>query len=111
MSPRCIKQVDASQTSKYRPIRILPAMCRLFNRILADGINYFLFQNRLISAAQCGFVKWLSMDVQLLHCTNLPVKSIDNKRFVDTVYYIDFAKALIRYIMQSFYIIGFRNMV
>ena len=71
-------------------------MCRLFDRSLADGINYFLYQNRLISATQCGFVKWLSMDVQLLHCTNLPVKSIYNKRFVDTVYYIDFAKALIR---------------
>ena len=54
MSPRCIKQVDASQASKYRPIRIMPAMCRLFDRILADGINYFLYQNRLISATQCA---------------------------------------------------------
>ena len=67
-------------------------MCRLFERILADGINYFLYQNRLISAAQYGFVKGRSMEVQLLHCTNLRVKAIDNKRFVDTVY-IDFGKA------------------
>ncbi len=59
---------------------------------LADGINYFLYQNSLISAAQYGFVKGRSTEVQLLHCTNLRVKAIDNKRFVDTVY-IDFAKA------------------
>ena len=71
---------------------ILPAMCRLFERILADDINYFLYQNRLISAAQYGFVKGRSTEVQLLHCTNLRVTAIDNKRFVDTVY-IDFAKA------------------
>ena len=69
-------------------------MCRLFERILADSINYFLYQNSLISAAQYGFVKGRSTEVQLglLHCTNLRVKAIDNKRFVDTVY-IDFAKA------------------
>ncbi len=55
-------------------------------------INYFLYQNRLISAAQYGFVKGRSTEVQLLHCTDLRIKAIDNKRFVDTVY-IDFAKA------------------
>ena len=64
----------------------------MFERILSDGINYFLYENRLISDAQYGFVKGRSTEVQLLHCTNSRVKAIDNKRFVDTVY-IDFAKA------------------
>ena len=67
-------------------------MCRLFERILSDGINYFLYENRLIYDAQYGFVKGRSTELQLLHCTNSRVKAIDNKRFVDTVY-IDFAKA------------------
>ena len=57
------KKGDASQASNYRPISILPAMCRLFERILPDGINYFLYQNRLISAAQYGFVKGRSTEV------------------------------------------------
>ena len=61
------KKGDASQASNYRPISILPTMCRLFERILADGINYFLYQNSLISAAQYGFVKGRSTEVQLLH--------------------------------------------
>ena len=67
-------------------------MCRLFERILSDGINYFLYENRLISDAQYGFVKGRPTEIQLLHCTNSRVKAIANKCFVDTVY-IDFAKA------------------
>ena len=51
------KKGDASQVSNYRPIRILPAMCRLFELILADDINFHLHHNRLISDAQYGFVK------------------------------------------------------
>ena len=38
------KKGDASLASNYRPISILPAMCRLFERILSDGINYFLYE-------------------------------------------------------------------
>ena len=64
------KKGDASQASNYRLISVLSAMCRLFERILADGINYFLYQNRLISAAQYGFMKGRSTEVQLLHCNN-----------------------------------------
>ena len=86
------KKGDASLASNYRPISILPAMCRLFERILSDGINYFMYENRLMSDAQYGFVKGRSTELQLLHCTNSRVKAIDYKRFVDTVY-IDFAKA------------------
>ena len=51
------KKGDASQVSNYRPISILPAMCRLFERILADDINFHLYHNRLITDAQYGFVK------------------------------------------------------
>ena len=48
--------------------------------------------NSVKYAAQYGCVKGRSTEVQLLHCTNLRVKAIDNKRFVDTVC-IDIAKA------------------
>ena len=51
------KKGDASQVSNYRPISILPAMCRLFERILTDDINFHLYHNRLITDAQYGFVK------------------------------------------------------
>ena len=65
------KKWDASQVSNYRPISILPAMCRLFERILADDINFHLHHNRLITDAQYGFVKakmWaISSDTHQLH--------------------------------------------
>ena len=75
------KKGDASLASNYRPISIRPAMCRLFERILSDGINYLLYENRLISDAQYGFVKGRSTELQLLHCTNSRVKAIILKWF------------------------------
>ena len=86
------KKGDASQASNYRPISILPAMCRLFERILADDINYHLHYNRLITDAQYGFVKGRSTELQLLHNSKMWTNAIDSNKFVDTVY-IDFAKA------------------
>ena len=48
---------DASQACNYRLNSILPAMCRLFERILADNINYHMYQNHIITDAQYSFVK------------------------------------------------------
>ena len=86
------KKGDASQVSNYRPISILPAMCRLFERILADDINVHLYHNRLITDAQYGFVKGRSTELQLLNCSKMWINAIDSNKFVDTVY-IDFSKA------------------
>ena len=86
------KKGDASQVSNYRPISILPAMCRLFERILADDINFHLHHNRLITDAQYGFVKGRSTELQLLNCSKMWINAIDSNKFVDTVY-IDFSKA------------------
>ena len=86
------KKGDASQVSNYRPISILPAMCCLFERILADDINFHLHHNRLITDAQYGFVKGRSTELQLLNCSKMWINAIDSNKFVDTVY-IDFSKA------------------
>ena len=84
------KKGDASQVSNYRPISILPAICRLFERILADDINFHLYHNRLITYAQYGFVKGRSTELQLLNCSKMWTNAIDCNKFVDTVY-IDFS--------------------
>ena len=86
------KKGDASQVSNYRPISILPAMCRLFERILADDINFNLYHNRLITDAQYGFVKGRSTELQLLTCSKMWINAIDSNKFIDTVY-IAFSKA------------------
>ena len=86
------KKGDASLASNYRPISITPAICRLFERILADNINYHMHAHNLITDSQYGFVKGRSTELQLLNCTNIWIKSMDQKLFTDTVY-IDLAKA------------------
>ena len=80
------KKGDASQVSNYRPISILPAMCRLFERILADDINFHLHHNRLITDAQYGFVKGRSTELQFINCSKMWINAIDSNKFVDTVY-------------------------
>ena len=86
------KKGDASIASNYRPISIIPAMCRLFERILVDNINHHMHSQNLFTDAQYGFVKGRSTEIQLLNCTEMWINSIDKKMFTDTVY-IDFAKA------------------
>ena len=82
------KKGDASLASNYRPISITPAICRLFERILADSINYHMHAHNLITDSQYGFVKGRSTELQLLNCTNIWIKSMDQKLFTDTVYII-----------------------
>ena len=69
-------------------------MCSLFERILVDEMNYYLYHNHLITDAQYGFVMERSTELQLLNCSSVWVKfnAIDAKCFVD-IAYIDFAKA------------------
>ena len=82
------------QAHNYRPISILPAMCKLFERILTDDIILYdhLSRNDLITSAQYGFIKGRSTDLQLLNCSCDWVNAIDTKCFADTVY-VDLAKA------------------
>ena len=86
------KKGDPSQAHNYRPISILPAMCKLFERILTEDIYDHLGRNHLITSAQYGFIKGRSTELQLLNCSCDWVNAIDAKLFADTVY-IDLAKA------------------
>ena len=81
----CIHTIDASLASNYRLISITPAICRLFERILADSINYHMHAHNLITDAQYGFGKGRSTELQLLKCTNIWIQSMDQKLFTDTV--------------------------
>ena len=63
ISHRCIKKV-----TRRRPVIIvLLVFCQLRAdclNVLSDGINYFLYENRLIYDAQYGFVKGRSIEVE-----------------------------------------------
>ena len=86
------KKGEPSQAHDYRPISIIPAMCKLFERILTEDIYDHLSRNHLITSAQYGFIRGRSTELQLLDCSCDWVNAIDTKCFADTVY-IDLAKA------------------
>ena len=67
-------------------------MCKLFERILTEGIYDHLRRNHHITSARYGFIKGRSTELQLLNCSCDWVNAIDAKCFADTVY-IDLAKA------------------
>ena len=67
------KKGDPSQAHNYRPISILPAMCKLFERILTEDIYDHLGRNHLITSAQYGFIKGRSTELQLLNCKTVVV--------------------------------------
>ena len=83
---------DPSRAHNYRPISILPAMCKLFERILTEGIYDHLRRNHHITSARYGFIKGRSTELQLINCSCDWFNAIDAKCFADTVY-IDLAKA------------------
>ena len=74
------KKGVASVASNYRPMTILSAMCRLFERILADNISDHLNMHKLVTDAQYCFLKGRSTELQLLNCTDPWIKSIDKRQ-------------------------------
>ena len=58
-------------------ISILPAMCKLFGRILTEDVYDHLSRNYLITSAQYGFIKGRSTELQLLNCSYDWVNAID----------------------------------
>ena len=86
------KKGDASQPANYRPISIIPAVCRLFERLPVDDKHDNLHNHQLMTDAQYGFVRRRFTEIQLLNCSDDWTKDVDCKRFAHIVY-IDFSKA------------------
>ena len=51
------KKGDPSQAHNYRPISILPAMCKLFERILTEDITIILVETILLQARNMDLSK------------------------------------------------------
>ncbi len=86
------KKGSSGIPGNYRPVSITSSVCRVFERILAEHLMYYLRKHRLISDEQFGFLKRRSTELQLLLCVDAWTKSLDDDLSTDTVY-IDLAKA------------------
>ncbi|GAU99945.1 hypothetical protein RvY_10876 [Ramazzottius varieornatus] len=68
--PTVWKKADAVPIPKkggsaFRPISLLPPLSKLFEKILADHLSNYLYQNTLLSDSQYGFRKQRSTEIQL----------------------------------------------
>lgn len=86
------KKNDPSALSDLRVISVLPAISKIFERILYDQVyNYFIL-NKLLPDSQCGFRKGYSTTTALAVVTNDLLEAFD-KGLVSVLVLLDFSKA------------------
>ena len=61
------KKGDESLVTNYRPISILPALSKVFERIMHDQLTIYFENNNLINPNQYGFRKHHSTDLAASH--------------------------------------------
>ena len=86
------KKGNPLDVNNYRPISLCCISCKIMESIIGEGMINHLHGNNIMTERQYGFSKDKSCLIQLLHCKNLWINSLDNKQNVD-VLYIDFSKA------------------
>ena len=84
--PSKLKTADITPTHKknerilkenYRPISILPAISKIYEKLLADQLNIHF--EKILSKFQCGFRKGFSAQHCLIYMIEKWKKSLDNK--------------------------------
>ena len=76
----------------YRPISILSPVSKLFEKLLAEQIFYYLESNKLLHPAQYGFREKLSCELALNSLMETIRNGLDSKNDVISVF-LDFSKA------------------
>ena len=81
-----------SDLNNYRPISVIPAVSKVFEKIVYDQLYQYLNDNKLLSSCQSGFRSFHSTLTALLEATNSWSVNIDNG-FLNGVLFIDLKKA------------------
>ena len=86
---------EKSDPSNYRPISLLPAVGKVFDKLQSHSLCQFLMKNGLISDQQFGFLPGRSTLTQFLSVTDEWARAIDRGERVAAVF-LDFYKAFDR---------------
>ena len=78
--------------NNYRPISVIPAIAKVFERLVYDQLYCYLIENKLINKYQSGFRSLHSTVTALLDATNEWYINID-KDLITSVTFLDLAKA------------------
>jgi len=83
---------DRKLVSNYRPISILPAMSKVFEKLMFDRLGGFLNECGLLTAHQFGFRKGSSTSDAIVEFLDSAYDSFSNKQFFISIF-LDFSKA------------------
>ena len=78
--------------SNYRPISVLPALSRIFEKLIFNQLYKYLDTNKHLFPKQSGFRRLYSVVTSLLSCTNDWYKNMDTGKYTALVF-IDLKKA------------------
>jgi len=86
------KKGQTCDPGNYRPISLTCVLCKLMESVIKDNLIKHLYDNKLITKHQHGFLTKHSTCSQLLECVNDWSIALNFRNSVDVVY-IDFCKA------------------
>jgi len=86
------KQSDRSDMDNYRPISVISAIAKVFERIVYNQLSSYLSQNNILSPYQSGFRSFHSTVTALLEATDNWVFNID-RGYINAVVFLDLKKA------------------
>ena len=86
------KSGDRCDINNYRPISILPAFSKIFEKIISFRLINYLEKNNLLTEHQHGFRAQHSTETAIIHFVNNVYKCLEEKLYVGGVF-IDLSKA------------------
>lgn len=86
------KKGDKTDVNNYRPISVLPAFSKIFEKAISNRLKNYLETNGLISKYQHGFRSNHSTESAILQFTNNIYTSLERKQYVVGVF-MDLSKA------------------
>ena len=86
------KQGDRSDMNNYRPISVISAIAKVFERIIYNQLSSYLSENNILSQYQSGFRSFHSTMTALLEATDNWAFNID-RGYVNAVVFLDLKKA------------------
>ena len=86
------KKDDPHQPGNYRPISLLPAISKIFEKVVYKQVYNYMNQNSLLYKSQYGFRKRHSTEFAAMEVTDQIFKDLDQKK-VPLAIFLDFSKA------------------
>ena len=86
------KKANPVLPTDFRPISLLPAFSKIYEKLLADQMKNYYYENKLLNTFQSAYTKNHSTGTVLLDITDFVFESFDNGEVVILVL-LDYSKA------------------